>query len=132
MSEETDGVNMDPFSYYRSLARLKRFVEESYGERITVARAARIAGLAEKYFSTFFHQNVGVTFAAWLRHYRISRAKSLLRTRDLSITEVAFEVGFSDASTFSRAFKACEKTSPRQFRKRIRTAQRTRVGLSPR
>ena len=110
----------DPFRYYARLGRLKLFVEESYREPISAERAARVAGLATKYFSTFFHEKVGQTFSAWLRQYRIAKAKELMGKSNLSMSRVAMEVGFADTSTFLRAFKSLEKMTPSEFQRRVR------------
>lgn len=115
----TPDANFDPFAYDERLGRLRRFVEEHYDESISAARAASIAGLAEKYFSTFFRERIGMPFGRWLRQFRVRRAKELLSTRDMNVGEVAFEVGFGDLSTFHRAFKAAEDVTPAQYRRRM-------------
>lgn len=110
-------INLDPFSYDDRLRRLKKFVTESYAEQVSVSQAAKVTGMAEKYFSTYFHQTVGKTFSSWLREYRINRAKDLLKSRLISITEVAFGVGFNSLSTFGRAFKALTGVTPSQYKR---------------
>ena len=60
------------FQYYHRLQEIKRFIEEHYMEEISLKKAARIAGLEKKYFSTFFHRKVGVGFKHWLTHLRIA------------------------------------------------------------
>ena len=111
---------IDPFAYYTRLHRLKTFIEERYSEPISVARAARVVGLAEKYFSTFFRERVGIPFKAWLRRFRVTKAKEMMCSRNVYITEVAFEVGFEDISTFIRAFKSCEQMTPSEYKRRFR------------
>ena len=110
----------DPFLYYVRLKRLKEFVDLHYSEPISAPLAAKIAGLGEKYFSTFFHDKVGITFSEWMRKIRVAKAKELLSTRDMSVSQVAFEVGFNDIATFTRSFKLCENLTPSEYRKTVR------------
>ncbi|MDY0066471.1 MAG: helix-turn-helix transcriptional regulator, partial [Steroidobacteraceae bacterium] len=62
----------------------------------------------------------GRTFSQYLLEHRLERCRSALeRPRDSarSITEIAFECGFNDASHFSRAFRSRYGLSPREFRR---------------
>ncbi len=108
------------FSYYDRLARLKRYVDEHYCEPISVTKGARIAALEVKYFSKFFHEKVGVYFREWLNHVRVARAMELMRTRNHTITDIAFAVGFRDLRTFERSFKKSTTRTPRSFKSSVR------------
>jgi two-component system, response regulator YesN len=108
------------FQYYHRLQEIKRFIEEHYMEEISLKKAARIAGLEKKYFSTFFHRKVGVGFKHWLTHVRVARAMDLMKAEDYTISEVAYSAGFKDIRTFERAFKKCTKRTPRDFKNRVR------------
>lgn len=122
MNRNDQAEQADPFLYYARLHRIKLFVEERYWEPITAGQAARVAGMGTKYFSTFFHDKVGQTFSAWLRGYRVAKAKELMARNNLSICQVAMEVGFADTSTFLRAFKSIEKMTPSDFKRKARPA----------
>ncbi len=119
--DKTDRIQRaDPFLYYARLRRLQLYVEERYGEPITAEKAAGVAGLGTKYFSSFFHDRVGQTFSSWLRGYRVAKAKELLGRNNLPIIQIAMEVGFADNSTFLRAFKSFERMTPSEFKKKVR------------
>lgn len=105
------------FEYYTSLRKVHRYVADHYPEPLSLAKAARVAGVERTYFSTFFREKVGISFTAWLRHFRIKRAIRLMREHDLQISEVAFEVGFGDLRTFERAFKKCTGRTARDFKR---------------
>ena len=64
---EENHINENAFYYYSRLKRVKEHVEEYYFERISLRKAAQIAGLETSYFCTFFRKKVGVTFTDWLR-----------------------------------------------------------------
>ena len=104
------------FSYYRRLDKVREFVDENLDEQISLADAAKVAGMSPPYFSTFFHDKVGMTFHEWLVHTRIRHAKKLLTEHNYSVTEVCYAVGFNSLWTFERAFKRyCGKT-PKRFK----------------
>ena len=116
----TKMINESAFEYYHRLRNIKRFIEEHYTEDIPLKKAARVAGLEKKYFSTFFHRKVGVGFKHWLTQVRVARAIDLIRAEDYSISEVAYAAGFKDMRTFERAFKKCTSRTPRDFKNRVR------------
>lgn len=69
----------------------------------------------------------GTNFAEVVRHVIDQEAAELLRNSRLSVSEVAFELGYSDPAHFSRAFHVWHGISPRDWReregvKRVRTA----------
>jgi AraC-like DNA-binding protein len=113
-------LNSAAFDYYGQLARLREYIVQNLSEQLTAAHAASIAGIATKYFSTFFHTRVGITFSCWLRSVRVARAMELFARRDYSVTETAGLVGFADLTAFERAFKRSTGLSPLQFKKQIR------------
>lgn len=117
---DPNSINKAAFSYYERLARLDRYVEKHLAEEIARADAARVAGLEVNYFSTFFHRKTGVLFRDWLAHRRVNHAKQLLKEKNLSITEVSLDAGFTDLRTFERAFKKHAGRTPFAYKKKVR------------
>jgi len=60
---------------------------------------------------------IGLTTGNTLKFFRFHKARILLKTTNLSITEVAFQSGFKDPSYFTRTFKSAYKITPSNFRK---------------
>ena len=116
---ELNGTDGEVFHYYPRLKKLREYVEQSYSDPISLKIAASIAALESSYFSTYFRAKVGITFTAWLRQVRVEKAMVLIRANDLSITEVAYEVGFGDLTTFGRAFKKHTRITPMEFKKSV-------------
>ncbi len=116
---ELNGTNGAAFTYYPRLKRLHQYVEQNYSVPISLKEAAGIAALESSYFSSYFRAKVGITFTGWLRQVRVKKAMELMKSRDLSITEVAYEVGFADPTTFGRAFKKHTRMTPREFKKSV-------------
>jgi transcriptional regulator GlxA family with amidase domain len=113
-------INIRAFTYYTRLQRVKDYVDKNISDDLSLGAAARVAGLEEKYFSTFFHAKAGVRFNHWVSYQRIRRAKELLWSSNQSITNVAFAVGFQDVRTFERAFKRVTSMTPFEYKKAVR------------
>ncbi len=77
------------------------------------------AGVGESYLSARFREETGMTFSSWLREKRMTRAKELLARKELSIAQVAEQVGILDVSYFIRVFKKEVGMTPGEWRKKI-------------
>ena len=86
------------------LAVALRRMHESPTKAWTVAQLAREAALSRSTFFERFNRAVGVAPMEYLLGWRMALAKDLLRSREISVAEVAERVGYSSASTFSVAF----------------------------
>jgi AraC-like DNA-binding protein len=62
-------------------------------------------------------RSVGTTFTTLLNEIRQDLAHRYLREQDISLTEIAFLLGFSESSVFSRAFKRWMGVTPSEYRK---------------
>jgi len=70
----------------------------------TLEMLAKEVGCSSFYLSRTFSQAVGMTLPQYLRRVRIERAAELLRAGGKTVTEVAFEVGYTSLSAFNNAF----------------------------
>jgi AraC-like DNA-binding protein len=77
----------------------------------TTSELARLAGMSLSTFKREFTRHFGVSPGKWLREQRMARAVAML-SQNRSVSEVAFELGYSDAAAFSRAFKQTTNRSP--------------------
>ncbi len=115
---ELDGTDQK-LDHFPRLKRVREYIEQNYSEPISLEKAAGIAALESSYFSSYFRAKVGITFTGWLRQFRVKKATELMKARDFSITEVAYELGFADLTTFGRAFKRYVLKTPREFKKSV-------------
>lgn len=97
--------------------RATAFIHEHYAEPITRDDIAGHVALSPDYLTDCFHKEHGITPIAYLNRCRINEAKALLDETDLSVTEIALRVGFSDASHFTRTFHREAGVSPRAYRR---------------
>ena len=91
---------------------------------LTVAEMARHAGYSERSFARHFRAETGATPLQWLLAQRVLVARRLLETTDLSVDEIAREVGFGAAVTLRLHFRRLVGTTPTAYR---RTFRGTRV-----
>lgn len=85
-------------------------------EKLSVAAAARLAGMSEPQFMKTFKRVAGMTLVSYLNHVRLANGSRLLRETSLTIAEIASTVGFSDQSYFDKRFKRAFGQTPREFR----------------
>lgn len=96
-------------------------------EPVDLGRAAAQAGFSSFHFLRLFARRFGLTPHQYLIRRRLADAASLLCERDeLSVTEIAFEVGFGDLSNFVRTFQKAAAVPPSRFRK-LAGAERDRL-----
>ena len=58
----------------------------------------------------------GMSITNYINHIRIEKAKDLLKTTQLTISEIAYDVGFASSNYFARSFKKITNTSPANYR----------------
>jgi AraC-like DNA-binding protein len=93
------------------------YIHEHYSEPIGREDVARHTGVSEGYLSRCFTQEIGLSLVHYVTRYRIQQAKQFLSSDDMSITEIAMEIGFSDSNYFSRAFRKEVGISPVAYRR---------------
>lgn len=98
-----------------ALRRVRSYIDDHIGERISLDELARQAGVSRFHFARQFRLSTGESPMAYLRRVRIERSKSILQTRDSTIAEVAARLGFSDQSHFTRIFGRLVGVSPGSF-----------------
>lgn len=91
------------------------FVKRQFREKIRSEEVAKACGMTTFRFSRSFHEAYGLTFQDFVLRYRILEACRLLRHPNSGVTEVAYSVGFNDASYFSRVFRRFIQTSPSEY-----------------
>jgi AraC-like DNA-binding protein len=102
------------------IGRATQLVDRAYVEPLTLARAAKEAGLSPAYFSRLFKRVEGVTFERRLLARRLERAKELLRATSLPMRRIARESGFNSYAYFANAFRKHAGSSATAYREGAR------------
>jgi AraC-like DNA-binding protein len=92
------------------------YISEHCSEGLTLDYIADISGFSKYHFSRLFKQFTNVSFYKYLNKKRIEYAEKLLVNKELTITEVALQCGFSSLSAFIRMFKIIKDCTPTEFK----------------
>jgi AraC-like DNA-binding protein/mannose-6-phosphate isomerase-like protein (cupin superfamily) len=110
------------------LLPLFRYLGENCGNAIQIREAARVCGMSESYFMTFFKRVTGLSFMKYLNQYRIERGKALLANTDEPMISISHEIGFCDQSHFGMVFRRVVGMTPAEYRRRSRNRNSTDCG----
>lgn len=99
------------------LRDIYQFIDHQYQRKIDIAEVAALSNLTNAAFCRYFKRMTRLTFTEFVSHYRIDKAKKLLRL-DNNITETCFQCGFESISYFNKVFKRVTGENPLAFKKR--------------
>ena len=102
------------------LWRARRFIDECYDQPLDLTEISKQACLSQYHFLRLFRDAFETTPRQYLIKRRIDKAKELLRTPSLSVTEICFEVGFQSLGSFSSLFHKSVGQAPINYRRRER------------
>jgi AraC-like DNA-binding protein len=97
------------------LVLVKNYLHAHLNCSIQIKDLERVAGISKNYILTLFRQHVGMPPLQYLTWLRINKAKELAIQSNLSISEIAESVGYSDVHTFGKMFKKKTGQSLSQF-----------------
>lgn len=103
-------------SDYR-VRRSLRLLEDVTCESIEMEELARRVGLSRPHFFKLFKQYMGVTPNVYMNTLRSERAINHLLSSDRSITDIAFDLGFSSQASFTRFFSSNVGIAPSEYRR---------------
>lgn len=95
------------------------YIEQHYGQHITLETLARLTGFSPKYFCRYFRAIVHRSPIDYLNYYRIECAAHFLVNNDMNVAEVAVHCGFADSSAFIKQFRKYKGTTPKQYKMRM-------------
>ena len=95
------------------------YVEENLNQKITLEETARQFLISESTLSKTFRTRLNTSFYQFVKQRRLIAAKELLAQTD-ALSEIPEQVGFSDYSSFYRAFKKEYEMTPSQYRSLVR------------
>jgi AraC-like DNA-binding protein len=103
--------------YFGYVYRALEYIENHYQKNISSSDVAEFVGLSSGYLVKQFKARLYMTPTEYIKTFRIAKAMELLKTTNKSVSEITYEVGYSDISLFSRIFKQTTGKSPMGFKK---------------
>jgi AraC-like DNA-binding protein len=102
------------------LSKVREFIDRHYARSLTIDVLAGRARLSPFHFIRAFRAAYGQTPHQYVRSKRLERAKELLITTPLPITEICDQVGFRSLGSFSTIFRKLTGETPAEFRSKRR------------
>ena len=109
--ETVSDPRMQPFK------TMMHFISNNYQEQITLGDIAASGNVSKSLCNTLFHQYVGESPINYLMHFRSRKVAELLRSGNMSMSEIAARTGFGGVSYMSETFRKFFEKSPREYRK---------------
>jgi AraC-like DNA-binding protein len=104
---------------YRGVVAAEELMRSSPEERYSIDDLATVARMGRFRFHRLFKEVFGLAPHAYLLKLRIERAVELIERTDLSLTTIAFDLGFSSSGRFTEAFKRFQGHTPSEHRRRV-------------
>lgn len=104
---------------YSAAERAIDYIGKNLTADLSLARVAAEVSFSPVYFHAVFKSAIGMTLRDYVEQQRIKKATELLTVGEKTLTEIAYECGFSSQSYFSYAFKRRMKIPPRGYAKKI-------------
>lgn len=114
----TESSPREPDAAVRAILTVRSWIDRHFAEACGVVFLARMAHLAPTYFAARFREVVGVPPMTYVRHRRMEQARLLLARTGQPVKAVAWSVGYTDVSHFTRAFKQATGLTPHAYRPR--------------
>lgn len=92
------------------------YIEKYYTRNISLNSMASLCNISTSYFSKLFRRTIGDNFSNYINRKRIKKARDLLETTDIPITNIALDLGFEDSGYFIKVFKKFEGVTPSKYR----------------
>lgn len=99
------------------LFSMMQFIHSNYADKITLEDIANSAAISSRECLRCFNLCLRETPIEYLTNHRVNMAKELLKNTNKSITDIAFETGFSNAAYFTKVFKQIRQITPKEYRK---------------
>jgi AraC-like DNA-binding protein len=106
-------------SLHPAVEQTRQILDQNYAQSWNLNDLGRLANISPNHLVRLFTDEIGSSPHQYLIRLRIERAKDLLSTSDVSITQVAFELGFSSSQHFASTFKRNVGMTAGAFRRQI-------------
>ena len=114
-SEKLKFSNTFKTGSFKSIDKIIKYIKLNLTDNLSLESVAKVAGFSPIHFHNTLKSATGMTLRDFVEEQRIKRAANLLVSTDKTLTEIAYECGFSSQSYFSFAFKRKMKMTPREY-----------------
>lgn len=109
-----------------SICEIINYIEENYTRNeLTLAFLASKFHISQNYISTCFKLKTGENYIDYLSRLRMKKAYQLVCNTDMTINDIACEVGYLDSANFAKKFKKTYQCTPTEMRLRLEAARRS-------
>ena len=118
-SNEIKGTETEKIfgKYKKAVLKSAQYIDENFSKSLTLDEIASKAGYSKSHFCYLFKSVMGKTYIEYLNEVRVSAAKRLLTETEMSISEIAYEVGYNSGANFNKNFKLITGVTPTSIRK---------------
>ncbi|AYN67663.1 helix-turn-helix domain-containing protein [Euzebyella marina] len=107
----------------KEIRRVQEFIEKNYNERITVDDLAQMVALSRRSFERRFKKATDNTVIEYHQRVKIEAAKRSFETSRQNISEVMYDVGYTDTKAFRNVFKKITGLTPIEYRNKYSKAE---------
>ena len=111
--EEQDNIEI--------VSKIKKYIEQNLCNKITNKSLCDYVGYSKTYISILFRENTGITLNEYINKKKVNKAKELLRTNSMNISEISDYLSFDNPQYFCRVFKKFCNMTPSEFKKTLIT-----------
>jgi len=119
LDDLSDMAGSESMSAKEIATLVKEYISKNYPQSVNLSEIASRFGISLPYLTKIFVKFFGVSPHKYLISHRINNSKTLLRTTEYSIKQIAEMVGYADQFHFSKSFKQEVGETPMEFRKNL-------------
>jgi AraC-like DNA-binding protein len=112
----SDSVAASKNDEHKLVSAIKAWANKNAARGGGVVDVARELGYAPDYLTRVFKKQTGTTTLEYLNSVRLQKAKNMLLNTDMTISQIAYAVGFADEKYFMRLFRRRENVTPTKYR----------------
>ncbi|TZF93545.1 helix-turn-helix transcriptional regulator [Chryseobacterium panacisoli] len=110
--------NRKAFSIMKIITYIQQHIKDR--EKTGIQVIAEHFGISGNYFGEYFKQQTGVSYQDYLQDYRLKLVETYLKYSSIRLSEIAYELQFSDESHLSKLFKKYKGVTPGEYRKHFK------------
>ncbi|WPO89017.1 helix-turn-helix domain-containing protein [Chryseobacterium sp. HR92] len=110
--------NRKAFSIMKIITYIQQHIKDR--EKTGIQTIAEHFGISGNYFGEYFKQQTGVSYQDYLLDYRLKLVETYLKYSSIRLSEIAYELQFSDESHLSKLFKKYKGVTPGEYRRNFK------------